>query len=1404
MRRYLKLFLISIFCCICVPGQPAQAQEPTLPGLEPALAFTHLTAEDGLAQNRVTTIHQDSRGFMWIGSQNGLSRYDGYRFTLYKHNLDDPHSLSHNFVRDILEDTEGNLWIATQGGGLNRFDPYTETFTSYQIEGLNGKIFSLFQDGAGRLWLGGPPTVGLIAFDPETEAITRYRPRSASTEQVEISAGIPLDHFLGGGVWQITSDQAGNLWLATDEMPVKFDPQTEQFTHYPLQADERLLTVLHRDSAGTIWAAGLTGLYRFDLQAEIFIPYPGNPGQISSLIEATNGRFWLGTRQTGLYLFDPETGQFIRHYRHDPANGRSLSSDQIATLYQDEAGVIWIGSEDSGLNVVDPRQSQFAYYRHRSDDPQGLSPGPITALTGTEDGVLWVGAGAFLDRIGPEGVKHYVPATDPESSTQDNVSALYVDRQGLVWLGLNRKLYRFDATTEQFTEYELRLSDRPGPPLRVTSFYEDEAGYLWLAVEETGLYRFDREEESFQIYQRPRDPQVTNYDDPHNLANNHLRVLYGDRQGYIWLGYQNGVLSRFDPRTESFRHYFLEAGWIEAIYMDKADRLWLASQAGLIRFDPQTETSTQYTRQDGLPDEFVVGILEERSGNLWLSSKQGLIRFNPQAETFRHYGLSDGLSDTEFNRGAAWQAPDGQIFFGGKNGLTAFYPAQINPNRYQPPVVLTEFRLFNEPVAPGPDSPLSRSIWAVDRLTLQPDQDIIAFEFAALSYAAPWKNRYRYKLDGFETDWNEVNSQRRFAAYTNLPPGEYLFRAQGTNNDGLWSDREARLSLVVLPFWWETSWFHAIAFLLAAAIAFGGYRWRVYTLQQRSRHLERVVSQRTAELEQAREIFATVLNNQDALIYVADMTTYEVLFANDRLKQEFGEVEGLTCWQALQENQSDPCCFCSNPELLTPEGEPAGIYRWQFQNTRNGHWYALADSAIEWTDGRLVRLSMAMDITTHKEAEQQLLTQQRLVAAMEERERIGRELHDDLGQVMGYVSLQAQAARELLKQGQTDQAAATLIHLAQAANEAHDDVRQYILGVRTSAPSPADFFEALSQYLRQLHDRYGLEVHLSGLENWTDSPLALEVETQLLRIIQEALTNVRKHAGVETARLLFTLGTDEAQVAIIDEGAGFDLSQLEEGGFGLTIMRERAEAVGGSLELHSEPGRGTQVIAYLPRLLENHIQNGVRGLRVMLVDDHPLYLAGMRNMLSTRGVQIIGTAHDGLEAVELARRLLPDLILMDVEMPRCNGLEATRRIKADLPDIKIVILTVAADDETLFDALKSGAEGYLLKNLDSRQFFNLLSNVMAGETVLSPSLAARVLTEFSRRDTPPVDDTPTLTPRQLEVLELAAQGLGNKEIAEELHITPATVKYHITQILKRLQLKSRYELAEYARRQDLL
>ena len=443
-------------------------------------------------------------------------------------------------------------------------------------------------------------------------------------------------------------------------------------------------------------------------------------------------------------------------------------------------------------------------------------------------------------------------------------------------------------------------------------------------------------------------------------------------------------------------------------------------------------------------------------------------------------------------------------------------------------------------------------------------------------------------------------------------------------------------------------------------------------------------------------------------------------------------------------------------------------------------------------------------------AQARLLQQQRALAALEEREQMARDLHDGLGQVMSTINVQTQAAQALLKDGQTETAQANLEHVVQMAQDAHSDIRNFILGLRTPATAEAGFFKALEEYLRKFHEETGVQANLSLPADTPTPAFAPAVEEQLLHVIQEALANVRKHAAAQKVEILFSFDTRQAQMVISDDGIGFDSPQQAGDAvphFGLSMMRERLVMVGGRLEVRSAPGQGTKVLAFIPRSGSGpapQLSLGSKdGLRILLVDDSPIFLDGLRNLLVARGLTVVGLAHDGLEAQEKARLLHPDVIVMDVEMPNCNGLEATRAIKAELPEIKIVMLTVSEEDEYLFEAIKSGASGYLLKNLDANAFIELLAGLGRGEAPLTPSLAARLLAEYAHPVAPggparTSDDE--LTARQQQILDLVAHGLAYKEIGATLNLSEATIKYHMGQILERLHLENRAQAVAYAKR----
>ena len=1433
------------------------------------LRFSGLTADDGLAQNGVQAILQDQHGILWVGTQDGLSRFDGYHFVTYRHDAQDPTSLQHNFIRALMEDRAGRLWIAMQGGGVDRFDPTTGSFRHYQRtpeapDRLGAGIFALFQDSQGYFWFGGPPESGLTklvvesgADGTERETFTHYYPAANG------QAG-----FSGGAIWEIVEDRTGVLWLAADQALVSLNPATEEFTTYAAAPNERRLAALWQDAAGELWVGGSAGLYKFDQTTRQLRHYPQSPARINDLRQDQSGYFWIATHGDGLYQFEPTTARFRQAGWHQSTDPTSLSEDRVTALWEDRSGVLWLGTDHAGLNRVAARQHQFATWQHRADDAQTLAASRVTALTGV-DGILWVATGGVLNRVDLESgqISHYDTPVTPGnqvsgSEPTNTIYALYVDGSGFLWLGLNdNQVLRFDPQTAEFTPYALTAPTQPrlpGPPSEVVGFYEDSGGALWVAVNLGDLYRMNVERTTITAVPLPAPADGNKLPPPRKLPplgapdapppgrlpfpGGRLTALAGAPDGQLWLGHSNGRLLRFDPKQQQFETALtLPNAGIETIYATSTptattEVLWVGTRNGLLRVEPAIGEVRRYTEQDGLPSALIVGILADHTGHLWLGTDKGLSRFAPSSGQFRNFDKADGLPGNEFTNHAAWPASGGRLFFGGSNGVVAFSPLTIVDNPYQPPVLLTELLLYNEPVQPGAETPLTQPIWATQKLTLRHDQGIVTFAFAALDYAAPQKNRYRYKLDGLEDAWNSVGSDRRFATYTSLPAGHYTFRVQGSNRDGLWSDHEVALTLTMLPPWWQTLWFRGLLAVALLALAYSGYQWRVRAMAAQNRLLETQVAQRTQSLAESEARFRELATSAFEAILIHDGE--RVIDANQAASTLFAYPHATLVGKPVHELLT-PWLLTTLPDQTTM---PPTLYEVDGLTSTGRRIPLEVRLRTAPYQGQPAVITALYDLTERKQVE----SQRQRMAALEERERIGRELHDDLGQVMGYMNVQAQTVRDLLAQGQANQARAVLDQLVTVAQAAHDDVRHYILGIRRQntadeATASIGFVEALHLYVEQLQERYDLTVHVSLPAGWTAAPLAPEVETQLLRIIQEALTNVRKHAGVNSARLLFTQHPDELQVVITDEGTGFVLEEKQNAihntqearrdavpHFGLSIMQERAASIGGDVELRSTPGVGTQVIVHLPRQLQVEDRDLVRGLRVLLVDDHPLYLDGLRTMLAARGVQVVGMARDGLQAQHLARTLYPDLILMDVEMPICNGLDATREIKQALPQIKIVMLTVAAEEALLFEALKLGASGYLLKNLDSSQFFHLLREVMRGETVLSPRLATQVLSSFAQdgqadaSELAPVggpDDAttmnrhagsttqsdadllPTLTHRQQAVLKLVVQGQTNKEIAKALSITERTVKYHIGLILERLQLRSRYELARYAQEQ---
>ncbi len=823
-----RLILILLFLAGCV----------SLPAQQGDLAFTNTSIEQGLSQSIVDAILQDQKGFMWFVTEDGLNRFDGYTFTVFKHDAKDPFSLAHNEIKSICAGRDGILWVGSFYRGLERFDPATGRFTHFAHDPANPAslsndiVWAVLEDRAGRLWVG--TGGGLNRLDSAAGAFRRYRhdPRD--------SASISHDD-----VRTLYEDKAGRIWVGTAGGGLnRLDPVTGRFTRFrhdpadPQSLSHDDVRAIREDPDGTLWVGtfggGLDCLDPATGKFRHFRNDPRDPRSLASdnvmalqLDEA--GTLWAGTDGGGLNRFNPRNGAFTR-YLNAPNRPDSLPGNRIYSLYLDRSGILWIGTYGNGLSRCDLHKKRFVHYLHDPNDPNSLSHNIVWCFWEEPDGVLWVGTNDgglnCLDRAGGRFTRYLHDPADPRSLSHNSVRMVRPDRDGTIWVATNGGgLDRLDPKTGVFRHYRHDPADPASlshDELRMV--FRDRRDTIWVGTYGGGLDRWDPATGGFVHYRS--DPA-----DPATISNDYVRTALEDDDGRLWFGTHGGGLNRFDRATGKFTRYrndprnpaSLSNDFVFCIHPAPSGALWIATYGGgLNRMDPAAETFTALRKSDGLPDDVVYGILEDRHGNLWLSTNSGITRYNPAGGSIRSFTMADGLQSNEFNGGSFYQNRRGEMFFGGINGFNVFRPDLITDDRYRAPVVLTDFQLFNRavPLGPLPDGRtlLTRSIAYTDRIELGYRDRVVSFEFASLDFATPEKNRYAYKLEGLDRDWIDFGTHRR-VMFTTLPAGRYTLRVKGTNSDGVWNETGAALALIVRPPWWSTNWaFAAYALALVGLV----------------------------------------------------------------------------------------------------------------------------------------------------------------------------------------------------------------------------------------------------------------------------------------------------------------------------------------------------------------------------------------------------------------------------------------------------------------------------------------------------------------------------------------------------------------------------------------------------------
>jgi len=835
------------------------------------LIFSYLGGKDGLSQNSVNLILKDRDGFMWFATFDGLNRYDGRKFTVYRFQVGNSNSLSNNSVSALIEDASGNLLIGTSGRGLNHFARRAERFTHFRHNpgdpGSIGSdvIISLCMDPRGNLWIA--TDRGLDRLPPGTNRFEHIQTDLCP----EPSGQIPTISF-------VLADRQGTVWAGLADRGLlkvgavtgangsaRSDP-ADQGT---LASDVTNCGSIAPD--GTIWIGHDRGLIsRLDPQSGVVtrVLLRESTSRIRCLSIDSHGNVWAGL-QDGIAFLNQGTGEqvFIRSNPRIPA---TLTHNSVSSIYVDDTDILWVGASTTGINKCNLKAKRFVNYTHDPVNVNSLGFEFVRGVYENSEGMVYVGGEGMLDQYNPktETWRHFSftrPPWVPIPLRENN--AFFFDSEvptvyaicpnsdapsDLLWIGMNNGgLFQFDQR-----RLILRPLQIPGFRGRsIYGLYKSSDGILWAATND-GLNQYDTHTRiNRYIDLRPfsLQPQKSN-------KAVDINQVVPDRTGLYWIGSTEDGLFSYDPRTENWRNFqndpkdtgSLSHNRIPVILETRSGELWIGTYGGgLNRLDRRTGKFERFTTHQGLPNDVVYGLCEDRGGKLWISTNRGLCRFDPVTKTFRSFTDADGLIINEFNSFSYYRVKaSGRLYFGGIKGLTTFMPEEIQDDPHPPSVVIEDLKIFNRSIRPGPGSPLTKPIGDMDEIALSYRDSMLTFEFNGLHYVAPAKNRLAYFLEGFDRQWNETDMLRPYATYTNLNPGWYTLRIKAANCDGVWSTTEKKLKIYISPPFWKTWWFILVSSLLSILTLFIVYQNRVRGLKKRKTELEKLVALRTQELRE--------------------------------------------------------------------------------------------------------------------------------------------------------------------------------------------------------------------------------------------------------------------------------------------------------------------------------------------------------------------------------------------------------------------------------------------------------------------------------------------------------------------------------------------------------------------------
>ncbi len=1260
----------------------------------PGIRFEHLSIDDGLSQNSVYSILQDSKGFMWFGTLDGLNKFDGYNFTVFKHNGSDSASIANNYIYTIFEDDSGYIWAGTRGG-LSRFDPATERFKNYRHDpkdphslsnNLVLAITEFSDEGKSELWIG-TYGGGLNRFDPETEKFSHYRhdPNEKSSLKSNFVRSLHISEYSGEEIlWVGTAGGLDNTKLGAEHT------QNRKFTHFlhdpndPKTISSNNIWEIYEDSRKRLWLATLGGganrlTFAHDLSPHASTPTPESAevarfststsratlsaGEIiQTITEDRSGNIWFGGKE-GLYKISGEANDLAQvvHMRYSPFQLGGLSGGDVTSVYEDEFGTLWVGTSEGGINKYSKESQRFRRFSHNPFDANSLGRNMVLSFGETvQNGgrALWVGTenGGLYEFIESENrFVSYVPqGRFSDAFERKTINALLgttADKTSTLWVGAADGLFRIQSTQEdERLQFLVVVPGSENRSIRVICEDPfDPGGAVWVGTESAGLHKLDsRSGASLESY----------FSEDLSVPSKRIFAMHPDKRSGeegFWIGAFDG-LYKVDIKTGAFSRFLangdsvsLSSNVIYSISVDDSGTLWVGTDRGLNKSTDGGKTFKQFFVRDGLPNNVIYGVQADDNGFLWLSTNKGIAKYDPKSKAFERYDVFDGLQSNEFNFGASFKSGNGDLYFGGIRGFNVFSPNDIvAENPHPPKVVLTSFTIMNDVISPGKTYKdrmlLEKSISETEEITLSHADLSVEFEFTALHYVNPRQNVYAYKMEGFEDQWHNAG-QRRMAQYTNLPPGNFTFRVRAANSDGVWNNDGAALKIHVTPPFWKTTWFLFAAVLTGVLIVYSFIRYRTGLLRIRTRELQDMVRLRTTEISKANsDLQNEVLRRRQ--IEEALIRAKESAEAADHAKSEF------------LANMSH--------EIRTPLNGVIGM------NT------LLLDAGLDKT-----QRGYAQVIQTSAKSLQRVISDildfSKIEAGKLKLENINFQPKTAIRDVHQILSFQAEGKN-------VDFSAQVDPQIPETVYGDPERLKQILLNLTQNS---IKFTQEGAVRLR------------ADLEKITDTEalIRFSVSDTGVGIPQDRLDDLfQPFAQLDTSTTRKFGGT----------------------GLGLSIVRQLVDLMGGGIEAESEEGKGSRFRVTIPFAThrDEFKENGSDLLRgegfaprtgdashsathLLLVEDDVTNQAVASLILQKLGYQV-NIASNGKEALEFLKNESCDLVLMDVQMPEMDGFETTQIIRDPNSEVKnheipIIAMTAHSMEGDQLRCLAVGMNDYVSK-----------------------------------------------------------------------------------------------------------